>query len=276
MNFSYTRRYTGQVALVAFDWAGTTVDHGCCAPAMAFILGFAQHGVTITKAQARGPMGMEKRDHIAAVASMPQVIEAWQNVHGRPVNEQDIDAMYEAFVPLLFEVLADCSTIIDGVVETVDILRKQNIKIGASTGYFQEAADLVAQAAARAGYTPDYTISASEVSAGRPSPWMLYRIMEELQVYPPEAVVNVGDTVVDIHTALNGGVWSVGVAATGNLCGLSHEELRQLPANETASLINAARRELYEAGAHYVIDSVADLPEVIEAINQRLQRGERP
>ncbi len=30
------------------------------------------------------------------------------------------------------------------------------------------------------------------------------------------------------------------------------------------------------AGAHYVIDSVADLPQVLEDIERRLQRGERP
>ncbi len=276
MNFSYTRRYTGPVSLVVFDWAGTTVDHGCCAPAMAFIKGFEKHGVEISMAQARGPMGMEKRDHIAAVAALPQVSETWLDVHGRPINDQDIDAMYEAFVPLLFEVLADYSEVIDGVVETVDTLRRQNIKIGASTGYFKEAADIVVQSAALAGYIPDISISASEVAAGRPSPWMLYRVMEELQVYPPEAVVNVGDTVVDIQTALNGGAWSVGVAATGNLCGLNKEELAELPAPEAAALIEKARQQLYEAGAHYVIDSVADLPQVIEAINLRLQRGEKP
>jgi phosphonoacetaldehyde hydrolase len=37
-----------------------------------------------------------------------------------------------------------------------------------------------------------------------------------------------------------------------------------------------ARRRLQEAGAHYVIDSVAGLPAVIEDIEARLKRGEAP
>ncbi|MCZ6630520.1 MAG: phosphonoacetaldehyde hydrolase, partial [Actinobacteria bacterium] len=33
---------------------------------------------------------------------------------------------------------------------------------------------------------------------------------------------------------------------------------------------------LEQAGAHYVVDSLAELPEVIEDINTRLTRGEMP
>ncbi|HEJ7998676.1 TPA: phosphonoacetaldehyde hydrolase, partial [Serratia liquefaciens] len=34
--------------------------------------------------------------------------------------------------------------------------------------------------------------------------------------------------------------------------------------------------KLYSAGAHYVIDTLAQLPDVIAEINQRLAAGERP
>ena len=33
------------IQLVVFDWAGTTVDHGCFAPVAAFIESFARFGV---------------------------------------------------------------------------------------------------------------------------------------------------------------------------------------------------------------------------------------
>jgi len=45
-----------RIKLVVFDWAGTTVDHGCYAPVAPFVDAFAQHGVTITTAESRGPM----------------------------------------------------------------------------------------------------------------------------------------------------------------------------------------------------------------------------
>ena len=221
-------------------------------------------------------MGLEKRDHIAALAAIERVAEAWRSVHGREITEADIDALYHAFVPLLFATLRDYSAVIDGVVDTVRGLRERGIKVGASTGYFQEAADIVETAAADHGYVPDVTISASAVPAGRPAPWMIYRLMERVQVYPPRRVVNVGDTVVDMAASANAGVWSVGVSRTGNLCGLSQPEFARLKDEDGAGLVAAARRSLLAAGAHYVVESVAELPPVIDAVNERLRRGESP
>jgi beta-phosphoglucomutase-like phosphatase (HAD superfamily) len=48
---------------VILDWAGTVVDHGSRAPMGAFVRAFAQFGVTISIADARGPMGMAKWEH---------------------------------------------------------------------------------------------------------------------------------------------------------------------------------------------------------------------
>ena len=56
MTFRYHRSYQGPLQAVVLDWAGTTVDHGCLAPAAIFREAFAAHGVDITVAQARAPM----------------------------------------------------------------------------------------------------------------------------------------------------------------------------------------------------------------------------
>jgi phosphonoacetaldehyde hydrolase len=45
--------------------------------------------------------------------------------------------------------------------------------------------EVVRHAAAHQGYAPEFTISANQVPAGRPAPWMIYRAMEQLGVYPP-------------------------------------------------------------------------------------------
>lgn len=221
-------------------------------------------------------MGMEKRDHIAALAGIERVAEAWRAAHGRAITDDDIDDLYHAFVLLLSETLREYGAVIDGIPEAVKLLRQRGMKIGASTGYFQEAADIVAETAAEQGYVPDASLSASAVPAGRPAPWMIYRLMENLQVYPPWRVINVGDTVVDMETSVNAGVWSIGVSRTGNLCGLSEAGWARLKGEERATLEAAARRSLLAAGAHYVVESVAELPPVIDAINDRLRRGESP
>ena len=45
--------------------------------------------------------------------------------------------------------------------------------------------------------------------------------MRRLNVYPPSAVVNVGDTVVDIQEGKNAGAWSIGILTSSNLLGLT-------------------------------------------------------
>jgi phosphonoacetaldehyde hydrolase len=92
---------------VIFDWAGTTVDHGCVAPIAAFVEVFRRRGVTVSTATARGPMGTHKRTHIATLCADPQIDAAWCARHGRGPTEADIDAMFDEFVPLQLAVLRD-------------------------------------------------------------------------------------------------------------------------------------------------------------------------
>ena len=62
---------------IVFDWAGTMIDHGSRAPAIVFQEIFHQQGIEITVDQAREPMGMAKREHIAAITRMPYVQKKW-------------------------------------------------------------------------------------------------------------------------------------------------------------------------------------------------------
>jgi phosphonoacetaldehyde hydrolase len=268
--------YRGAIKLAVFDWAGTTVDYGCMAPAAVFVEGFRRQGVNITLEEARGPMGMEKRAHIEVLGAQPRIAEVWRQQHGKPMQPTDVDAMYHDFVPLLLAVLEQHAGVIPGVTDAMGKCKAMGIRTAASTGYFVEAMEVVGKAAARQGYRPEFTVSANQVPSGRPAPWMIYRAMEALGVYPPQAVVAVGDTVLDVEAALNAGVWAVGVAQTGNEVGLSEAEFTALPLPEQDARRNKARATLAAAGAHYVVDGIWELPAVVEVINARLQQGEKP
>ncbi len=105
---------------------------------------------------------------------------------------------------------------------------------------------------------------------------MALQALINLSISPVSAVVKIGDTAVDIAERLNGGMWSVGVALTENEVGLSAVEWAELPATEQARLPEIATGNLRDAGAHYVIDSLAAVIPVLDDIEQRLTRGETP
>jgi phosphonoacetaldehyde hydrolase len=103
-----------EIRAIAFDWAGTTVDYGSRAPAEVFVEIFRRTGVEITIAEARGPMGRAKRDHLATVLALPRVAAEWQKKFGRAAAETDIDRMYAEFLPLQKETLRRHSDVIPG------------------------------------------------------------------------------------------------------------------------------------------------------------------
>jgi phosphonoacetaldehyde hydrolase len=267
---------TRRLRAVVLDWAGTTQDFGSQAPVGAFREVFARNGVPITAAQARGPMGIYKLDHIRAIAAMPEVAARWRKVHGATCTEDDVDAMYVELVPIQEQVLTDFCALIPGTLEAVAEIRARGYLIGSTTGYPRSVGDIAAASAVSQGYEPDVMVCADEVPAGRPEPWMLLRAMEKLRVFPPCHVVKVGDTEADIAEGLNAGAWTVGVTRTGNYVGLDAREFAALPDAEQRRLLEHAADVLREAGAHYLIGSIAELPPVLDAIEISLALGERP
>jgi phosphonoacetaldehyde hydrolase len=261
---------------VVFDWAGTIVDHGSQAPMGAFVRAFLEFGIEITIDEARGPMGMAKRDHVKALLEIPRVAALWRERHGNAPDEADIDRVYDVFVPLNVAVVSDYATLIEGAAETVRRLRVRGLKIGSTTGYVREIMAPLLPLAAEQGYAPDNLVCAGDLSQGRPSPLMMWRTFLDLDVQRPWHVVKVDDTEVGIEEGLNAGCWSIGVAMTGNLFGHNPEETAALDAEVLKAKRGEAYARLQRSGAHAVIDSVADIEPVLDAIEGRLARGERP
>ncbi len=277
MDFVFQRSYRGPVKLVIFDWAGTTLDYGCYAPAVVFIEVFKRRGVEITMEQARQPMGLKKADHIRAISRQDQVADLWREAHGRDCTETDVQEMFEKdFVPLQVACIADYSQLIPGTVEATNELRSRRLTIGSTSGYFTAAMEINLREAKKQGYTPDANACASDVPAGRPEPWMVLSNMQQARVFPPAAVVKVDDTKPGVAEGLNAGTWTIGLSRTGNEVGLNERELAALPEEEVRLRVGRAADGLAAVGAHYVVESIADVPAVIDEIELRLKMGDRP
>ena len=255
------------IRLIIFDWAGTTVDFGSRAPAAAFRRLYAAHGVEVTEAEARRPMGLNKREHLLQMFGDASIAARWRATHGREWCDRDVDAMYHEFMPLQLETIQDHSLLVPGLLETVTQLRAQGLKVGGTSGYFRAAMETVTEIAAGRGFQVDANVGADDVASGRPAPWMIFRVMERLGVYPASAVVNVGDTVADIGAGLAAGCWSIGVCDSSSLTGLSEAEFCQLPETERRARVAVTAEIFRGAGAHATIDSIQDLPSLIERLS---------
>lgn len=274
--YQFTRRYMGPLQAVIMDWAGTTVDFGSMAPIHAFRRLFDQNKTPITIAEARAPMGAEKREHIRQLCAMPRVRDAWAAAHGSEPTTADIDRMYEEFVPLQIEAIAQCGQLIPGLEETLSWCREQEIAIGANTGYADRMIEGLLAAAAEQGYTPDSNVCATDVPKGRPYPHMALKNAIELEVSDVAACVKIDDTLTGIDEGLSAGMWTIGVAVSGNEVGLSLNEWQALSEEEQQVRRRAAYQRFHQAGAHYVVDSIADVVPCLMEIQERLAAGDAP
>ena len=264
------------IKAVIFDWAGTMIDFGCLAPVVAMHKTFSGAGIELDDQQIRAFMGKAKREHIKSILSLPEISEKWEKVHGHAFTEHDIDHLFNDVTPHMEEASAKYSKLIDGAKEIVEFLRSNGVKIGSCTGYSRQMMQPILINAANQGYEPDTLVCAGETTEGRPSPLMVWKILVELGVWPSRACIKVDDAEVGIQEGREAGMWTIGVAASGNGIGLSEQDFNNLTKNEQSEMVKKSAKNLADAGANYVVNSVADLKDIIPVIAKRISNNERP
>jgi len=273
------KRFKGPLKAAILDWSGTVTDPYVIAPAIGFQKVFEQKGVPISMEEARLPMGLRKDLHIEEITRMPDVLERWNLVYNRDPNKEDIKEMYNQYVPTVIENLSNYSQIIPGTRDAANRLRNNlKLKIGLTTGFTRPMADVVVEHMRAQGFEPDVDIAGDEVENGiRPQPFMLYKNLEKLGVFPIQAVVKVDDTVSGIEEGLNAGCWTVGLSRYSNYMNInSYAQESQLSQKEIDYRNNKTKDILSMGGAHYVIDSIKELPDVCCDINSKLNYGIHP
>ena len=276
--YTYERQYRGKIKAVVLDWSGTLADAYVIAPAVVFVEVFKNQGVEISMEEARGPMGLRKDLHIKALTEDPVIAERWKSVKGKYPDQSDVDEMFKDFVPAQLDCLRNYTTLLPGVKDVCIDLQKQGIKLGASTGFTRAMVDVLHEDCQKQGLKLDATVAGDEVAHGaRPKPHMVFRNMDLLDIDDVRSVVKCDDTTSGVGEALNAGCWGVGLVRYSNYMNINTlEEEATLSEADMARRIAHTRHLLEQSGAHYVIDSLVELPAVIEDINARLARGEKP
>ena len=272
MNYQQPR----QLQAAILDWAGTVVDFGSFAPTQIFVEAFGEFGVQVSLDEARGPMGMGKWDHIRTLCNIPAIAERYREKFGRTPTDDDVTAIYERFMPLQIEKIGLHSALIPGALDAIATLRSKGLKIGTCSGYPAVVMAKVVEIARDNGYVPDHVVATDEVPNGRPYPAQSLANVIALGINDVAACVKVDDTWPGILEGRSAGMWTVALTCSGNALGLTYEQFKALPQDKLA-LERKRIAQMFEGSRpHYLIDTIAELPAVIDDINARLVRGETP
>lgn len=273
-NRNYT--YQGSIRAVILDWAGTAVDYGCFGPVAVFQEAFKQFGIEPTIEETRKPMGKEKKEHVKEMLEMPGIKELWSEKYGRAASDEDLDAIFAKVQELMPATLANYAKPVPGCVEALTALREKNIAIGSCTGYNRAMMRELIPRAETLGFKPDYIAASDDVPQGRPYPWMCWLNCIKMGIFPPEAVVKVGDTIADIQEGRNAGHWTVAVVHSSNSMGMKPEEIAALSTEELERLEAPLAKTFSDTGAHFVISDISELPRICDDINQLMLMGITP
>lgn len=256
-----------KIKAVIFDWAGTTVDYGCFAPVNAFFEAFKKFGIEPTIDEVREPMGMLKIDHIRTMMNMNRINTIWNEKYGRNYSEEDILKIHDEFEESLLSSLDRFAEPKNGVIETVNRLKQDGIKVGSTTGYTDKMMDIVKPSAKKYGYEPEVCITPDMTcKKGRPYPYMIFENMKQLGIMSVREVLKIGDTVSDIKEGVNAGVWTAGVIEGSSELGLTEAEFNALSPDECSKKSELVCKKFLEAGADFVIANIAELYDILSKI----------
>lgn len=218
------------IQLACLDLAGTTVQDGGTVE-RAFVAAFDAMEVPVEKRRAmlsyvRDSMGTSK-------------IEVFLTLFGEDERAREANRAFEA----AYESGIAGVRPIPRAAETIEGLRARGVRVALTTGFSPRTRDLLLESLGWTGVA-DLVVSPSDAGRGRPFPDMVLAAVLRLGVDSVRAVAVAGDTAADIGAGIRAGASVVAGVLTGADDG----------------------RRLREAGATHVLESVADLPGVIDAV----------
>ncbi|KAF1030399.1 MAG: Phosphonoacetaldehyde hydrolase [Pseudomonas sp.] len=118
--------------------------------------------------------------------------------------------------------------------------------------------------------------AASPSPAQWPAPHACWQALMDLDIQHLEGCVLVSGEPRLLQSGLNAGLWTVGLASCGSLCGLAPAQWLALSEQEREQKRAKATVALYGLGVHSVIDHLGELETCLADISLRQLKGEKP
>jgi phosphonoacetaldehyde hydrolase len=174
----------------------------------------------LTMQQVRSVTSLANYEQVRTLVELPAVADQFQIVHGRRWNEADVMELAADLVPQQIEAVGRHCSLVPDAVAGFEELRRRGTQIGTTTNYPREVAELIWDAIGLEGFGSDCDVCIDDVPAGRPAPWMIFRVMQQLDVFPPAGVLKVANSASGIEEGTNAGCWTAGMSGQTELLAL--------------------------------------------------------
>lgn len=264
------------IRCVILDWSGSVLDKWGISVYNAITEAFEMKGIPVMREEIGGSMGSYKGDHFGAILKTPTVQKRWFEKYGRKSDNNDLVDLMEYYIPKQMNMLDKYGKLFQGTMETCKLLKDKGLELGSTTGFTIAMVNKILSINPEIKEILDINIAADQVPMGRPAPFMIYEIMKELKIINPSQIVKVGDTKMDIYEGLNAGTWTIGLCESSSMMDVSEDSYKKMSYDEYCNRIEKVRRELHDAGAHFVVNNIESIPYIIELIKGIHIQGKIP
>jgi len=256
-----------------FDLGGTIVDKYSMTPFRSFKGAFERNHIKIRNSLIKNDMGMDKKEHIEKILNDPYTARAWFVQHKHYPTNIDIEKVYHDFNKLQNEY----SKQIDIIPETkkcIDFLRDKNILLGSTSGFGKETVSIISEVLRKNDIYMDSYVSSSCVSytALRPKAGMIYKNMKQLGLSGcAHEIIKFDDTKIGIMEGKNAGCITVGVAGWSTYMDIIPDKKGNLNDIHYTKRLIKSRKKLSEAEPDYIIDTLDQVPQLLNTLNYGLK-----
>ena len=267
-----------------FDLGGTIVDKYSLTPFLSLKEAFAFKKISVFQDLLQKDMGLRKIDHIDRILKDKKIIHQWKNIHGKKPDDNDKYDIYDNFHKCQLINQRKNMEVIPQAYKCLKKLKNNNIKIGITTGFSKPITDDIIDLFNLENYINHYVSSSCLDYPGRPHPFMINENMKVLKIDNPKHIIKIDDTCTGIREGKNAGCWTVGVARWSVNMGVSSinelNDMNQLMYNEEncygnyrilRDKIDKSKDILKSENPDYVIQTLEELPSVINIINNKLK-----
>ncbi|TXR30115.1 HAD family phosphatase [Ectopseudomonas mendocina] len=198
------------------------------------------------------------------VGTPQQALDTW-------LGKSATSAQLQALQQMLSEVAGEHAELTPGAAQLLQTLHAD----GTPCAWLD---DLPADASLRLAEALPTTIEAVLMRQARPwpAPDSCWQALSQLKVERLDGCVVVSANPLLLQAGLNAGCWTIGLAASGPLCGYSLADWQTLGASAQEHLRARATLQLYRLGVHSVVDHLGEIEASLDDIGVRRSKGEKP
>lgn len=249
----FNKNSLNKYSTVIFDLSGVLVDFGVHVPVMAVGKAFMNNGVYVPEKNIRPYIGTNQENYIKALCNFNNCSNKFETIYTDYQNEL-----------VILNNNSDFTTPINGAAKTTNLLRSMGYKIGITTFYNKNVFSVIDKTLKNNGIIFDAVVCNNEVILGKPEPYMLYKLMNKLNV-PAKKCIKIGESHLNIFEGLNAKVDTINVIDSSNL--MAADE--QVFDDSCNTIKNIKRMEVINKLMNYpppkyFISSITDIANILD------------